>query len=1010
MKRHLLSLLLLSPILIFAQQQRAYFQQEVNYKIDVALNDRKHMLSANIEMEYINRSPDTLTEIWMHLWPNGYKGRNTALCNQKLADGDASLYFADEEKRGYIDSLEFTTDNESVKWDYHRNNTDICVLHLNKPLLPGNRVLIRTPFIVKIPDATFSRMGHSGQAYAISQWYPKPAVYDRNGWHPIPYLDQGEFYSEYGSFNVSITLPANYVVAATGDLQTESELQWLNQKAAEPKNISKEDPFPPSDTKTKTIRYTQKNVHDFAWFADKRYYVSKGEVTLPQSGNKVTTWTLYRNREGEYWKNAINYLNQAVLFYSEKVGEYPYNNCTALFGPLSAGGGMEYPNVTIIGETGSGFLLDAVIAHEVGHNWFYGILGSNERDHPWMDEGMNSSVESRYVLHHYPTDKFGKKNELSDAVNGGKLIGIDKFDYHESSLFEYQLPASIHIDQPIEMRSSEYLPLNYGAVVYKKTALAFDYLRAYLGESLYDQCMHAYFEEWKFKHPQPQDVKAVFEKVSGKNLSWFFDDLFNTTNQQDFALRKPHLDGTKANFTVQQRSGIAAPFVVSGLKNGTTITEQWFEADQTGRTLEIPCQGCDKLVIDPNKVMIETNYRNNGGISRLPKLRLFPTVNTQDRNYVYITPVAAWNDYNKTMAGVAIYNKFLPFRKLEYAIVPLYAFGNKELAGTANISYSFYPASDFIQEISWSNQFRMFTYGRDTYRTSEMNLTDADMHYKRFSPTITVHFKLKDPRARERKTLEFQSVHLWEDQLQYQMSPGLNFAHVVSKYKDFYRLRYTHQNYRRIDPYMESIGLEANQFVFKGDLEGQYAISYRKLSKKATFRVYLGYTFSDNSGGLYGFFLSDRNAARGTTDYAYDDLYFGRTATEGFWYQQMYLRQGGFKSYSPLGSYRSYIAALNINIDLPIPLPIRIYGDIGTAEDFKKDVKAVYDVDQLFSYNAGLCLSLARDVVEVYLPLVKSQEIVKYNETNDISLLEEIRFVFNISRLSPANLRNQLRR
>lgn len=1009
MKRILVSLLALLPAFVTAQNNKSYFQQEVNYKIDVQLNDRKHTLSANIEIEYINRSSDTLTEIWMHLWPNGYKDRTTALCNQKLNDGDASLYFAGEEKRGYIDNLDFTTDNTNVKWKYDKKNIDICVLQLNKPLLPGNRTIIRTPFFVKIPDAKFSRMGHSAQAYAITQWYPKPAVYDRDGWHPIPYLDQGEFYSEYGSYDVSITLPSNYVVGATGDLQTETEIQWLSERAAAPKKISKNDSIPPSSGKFKTIRYTQQNVHDFAWFADKRYYVSKSEVTLPKSGRTVTTWTMFRNREGEYWINSIQYLNQAVLFYSEKVGEYPYNQCTALFGPLSAGGGMEYPNVTVIGETGSSFLLDAVIAHEVGHNWFYGILGSNERAHPWMDEGMNSSVESRYILHHYPSDSKEKQNDLSASVNGGGIIGLNTFDYHQSGLFEYQLSASMHIDQPIEMHSVDYIPFNYGAVVYKKTALAFDYLRAYLGEETYDHCMQAYFNEWKFKHPRPQDVKEVFARESGKNLDWLFSDLFNTTTQQDFSLRHAHFDNGKATFTVKQNSGVGAPFVVGGFKDGEKITEQWFEPSQTGQPLEMSCEGCDQLRIDPKQVMIETNYNNNSSNVQLPKLRLFPTVTTRDRNYIFITPIAGFNDYNKLMAGISVYNKFLPFRKFEYAITPLYATGNKELAGTAIASYTFYLTSELIRDIRFDNQFRMYSYGNDVYRTAEKTLIETDLHYKRYSPTFTVNFRLHDPKSRERKTLVVQSVHLWEEQLQYQNSPDLKFANIKTQYVDFYRLRYTHQNNRRIDPYMESIGLEANQYVFKGDVEGQYSISYKKLNKKTTFRMYLGYTFSDKSNGLYGFFLSDRNAARGSTDYAYDDLYFGRTATEGFWYRQMYLRQGGFKAYSPLGSYRSYIAALNINIDLPIPLPISVYADIGTAEDFRKDVKAVYQIDQTFSYNAGLCLSLARNIVEVYLPLVKSQEIVEYNKTNNINLADEIRFVFNIAALTPSNLRNQLR-
>jgi len=227
---------------------------------------------------------------------------------------------------------------------------------LSKPLKSGETIVIETPFTLQIPKS-FSRLGHVGQSYQLTQWYPKPAVYDAEGWHPMPYLDQGEFYSEFGDFDVTITLPSNYVVGATGELQTASEVEFLNQKAKQGAGMNFEEmnqsaDFPPSDETTKTLNYTAKNVHDFAWFADKRFHVLKSGVTLA-SGKKVDTWAMFTDLEANLWKDATTYLDRSVKFYSEKVGEYPWSHATAVQSALSAGAGMEYPMITVIGESGS---------------------------------------------------------------------------------------------------------------------------------------------------------------------------------------------------------------------------------------------------------------------------------------------------------------------------------------------------------------------------------------------------------------------------------------------------------------------------------------------------------------------------------------------------------------------------------------------------------------------------------------------------------------------------------
>jgi hypothetical protein len=256
-----LTLSIACPFFIHAQPTKPYFQQKVNYIIHVKLDDVHHFLRGDISIEYTNISPDTLTYVMFHLWPNAYKNNFTAFSKQFLENGSTEFYYANDSMRGFIDSVSLEANGLKAAMEYDAANPDIAKVNLPVPLLPGKKTIFYTPFRVKIPH-TFSRLGHIGQQYQISQWYPKPAVYDRYGWHAMPYLDQGEFYSEFGSFNVHITLPKNYVVGATGVLQNASEKEWLNKKAGEGATKYPESyrfnasgkphtPFPRSDPETK---------------------------------------------------------------------------------------------------------------------------------------------------------------------------------------------------------------------------------------------------------------------------------------------------------------------------------------------------------------------------------------------------------------------------------------------------------------------------------------------------------------------------------------------------------------------------------------------------------------------------------------------------------------------------------------------------------------------------------------------------------------------------------------
>jgi len=485
-----------------------YWQQEVNFSIDVSLDDKSHTLDGFAAIEYINNSPDTLYFIWFHCWPNAYKHDKTALTDQMLENGNTDFYFSGREEKGYMNRLDFKVNGVTAETEDHPQHIDIIKLNLPEPLLPGRLITITTPFHVKLPF-NFSRGGHDGESYQATQWYPKPAVYDRKGWHPMPYLDQGEFYSEFGRFDVRITLPENYVVAATGELQDPQEKEWLKERAGfrwEPvkqkeKTSSGEtktviQSFPASAAKTKTLRYIQDRVHDFAWFADKRYTVQQDTLQLA-SGQIIRVYAYYTRADYTAWKQAVSNGKLAVRHYSELVGEYPYTSVHIVEGPESFGGGMEYPTITVISPTADVKSLEKTIVHEVGHNWFYGILANNERQHPWMDEGMNSYYDYRYTL-----SKYGLPPQPDRIA--------------------FETKALTGTDQPVETPSGTFSEANYGLTAYYKTAEWLRYLESQIGPAAFDKAMQDYYRRWQFRHPYPEDFKRSAEESTGRNLDSIF--------------------------------------------------------------------------------------------------------------------------------------------------------------------------------------------------------------------------------------------------------------------------------------------------------------------------------------------------------------------------------------------------------------------------------------------------------------------------------------------------------
>jgi len=503
----------------FAQQQ--YWQQNVAYTIDVALNDKEHSLKAQLQLEYTNNSPDKLDFIWFHLWPNAYKNENTAFAKQIMKDGDGKKRWKSIKDKGFIDSLNFKVNGKGVAMETHPEYIDVVKILLPEPLLPGSKINISTPFYVKL--ATYnSRSGYDDGLYIACQWYPKPAVYDRKGWHPMPYLDQGEFYSEFGSFNVNLTVPSNYIVGATGSLQNKDELMQYkemgqkNVNAKSNKNVIK---YNAPLTATKTLNYKGEQIHDFAWFANKDFVV-RYDTLQTASGKVVDVFSYHHSDGNKNWVNSTSYIKSGTRAYSDYLGEYAYPVVQAVEGPKNEmSGGMEYPMITLITSPKATIeMLDAVITHEVGHNWLYGMLATNERQHPWMDEGINTYLQFRYEAEKYRANSvFG--DNLPEEL---KKKTVNEFQAMVYDVINKNIPMEEAIETPsADFKNKE----EYGLTAYLKTAVWMYLMELNFGQDKLQKGLQSYFNQWKFKHPYPEDLKTVLEKEIGQDLTSYFDIL-----------------------------------------------------------------------------------------------------------------------------------------------------------------------------------------------------------------------------------------------------------------------------------------------------------------------------------------------------------------------------------------------------------------------------------------------------------------------------------------------------
>ncbi len=495
----------------YAQGNHTYWQQAVDYTMDVNMDVETYRYTGKQKLVYTNNSPDTLNRVYYHMYFNAFQpGSEMDMRLQNIADPDRRMVDENGKSRiaalspdeiGYLRATSLTQDGKEVSYTLEGT---VLVVALDHPITPNSSSAFDMDFEGQVP-VQIRRSGRNnkeGVALSMSQWYPKLAEYDFEGWHADPYIAR-EFHGVWGDFDVSITLDKKYTVGGTGYLQNPQEIghgyEAPGTKVKRPKG------------KTLTWHFKAPMVHDFMWAADPDYI---HDTLIMEDGPALHFF--YKNKPEilENWKNLQPKTAEAMRFFSENVGPYPYEQYSVVQG---GDGGMEYAMSTLItGERSFGSLV-GVMVHELAHSWFQHILATNEAKHEWMDEGFTSFI-SDLCMNTIMNEN--KANPFEGSYNG----------YYSLVLSGKEQPQSTHADR-YEVNAA------YGRAAYSKGAVFLSQLGYVIGQDKLMATLKKYYADFKFKHPTPNDIKRTAEKVSGMELDWYLTDWTQTTNTIDYGIR-----------------------------------------------------------------------------------------------------------------------------------------------------------------------------------------------------------------------------------------------------------------------------------------------------------------------------------------------------------------------------------------------------------------------------------------------------------------------------------------
>ncbi len=896
-------------IIIFLFFTSFAFSQTQKIKINARLYPKKDSLNIIEEILFYNYSKDTLNTIYLHNWMNSYKNPNTPLSKRLLDDYDRSLYFSKEKERGHSKILSIIDKHSLSKFKIDENTPDIVKIPLKKPLIPGDSLNLIATYIVKIPNAKFTKYGKSQNGYHLRFWHLTPAVYDKK-WHLQSNYNMDDLYILPTDYEITFKIPKEYTIISgfnqNKKLKDSTKIVSLTGK----KRV---------DTEIEIL--TENNYKNFQ---------TKNLTVLSNLDTKKLDF-----------KIANSLINRQINFIKNYLGDYPHkkillNNITYKKNPVY--GLNQLPK--FLNPFQENFEFDIKTFKILTKKFIDNTIITEKRKDYWLNDGLQVYLMLKYVEKYYP--------EIKAIGNISKIWGIKSYHlseikFNEKYPFVYQFAMRKNLDQALNTRSDSLSTFNRKIVNKYKAGIGLNYLDNFIEKNTIPKTLKKFYSNHLLQKTNTTAFKKELLKNTNKNLDWFFETYLKTKKNIDYTIKKVQKTKDSIYVKIKNKTKFDAPIALYGIADKKIIFKKWIENIDTTKTIAIPKLDYNRLSLNYNYLTPEFNQKDNWKnlkpslLNRPLKLRFMKDIDDPYYNQLFFNFIYDYNYYDGLILGLRLSNNTVFKKKWIYKITPTYGLKSKQITGSFSFGFqNFYPESKFLNQINFGNIFSTFHYA-------------PNLSYTRFSPYFNVELKRKDYRQIGGKNISSRYIFIRKEN-----EPGTPIEE-FNNYQVF-NIRYSNSNIKAIKEKGYLIDFQyANLF---SKLSFDYR--YRKFTPKKRqyhFRFYAGMFLTNNTATDFFNFSLNR-----PSDYLFDYSYLGRSETTGVLSQQFIIAEGGFKSFFNNNKADEWLISNNNGIG--IWKWIEFYTDFGVFKSKNQN--------PVFKYDSGIRLNLVNNFLEFYFPLQSS--------------------------------------
>ena len=896
----------------------------------VEVDNEKKELMVNQELTFFNQTNDTLTNIVLNDWMNGYTAKNTPLAARFSDEFERSFHLAKEKERGRTSNINIIDEiKNSLTWERDEKYPDVIQIRLKENLLPNQKVTFTLTYTVKIPSNKFTKYGYGndGKMY-LKNCFLVPTRYENNAFVKYDNLNLDDCANAISDYDIEIQIPQN--------LDLYSDLNEVQKETLNGFN---------------TYQFSGKNRLDFNLFVD-----GKKDFEVYKNVDLEVVSNLRETRLNDIQRAIV--VDRIVNYVSENLGKFPNEKITVSQADYDRNpfyGLNQLP--LFISPFPDEFLYEIKFLKTYLNNYLQNTLRLDPRKDNWIYDGFQVYIMMKYIEEFHPDAKMMGSVAKLKLLKSYNLVSLD---FNDQYSYLYMLMARKNLDQPLGNPKNTLIKFNEKIASKYRAGLSLRYLNSYLENNIVQNSMQQFLVLNKTQQTNGKDFETILTANSPKKINWFFDKIINSRDLIDFKFEKVTRTKDSIRFSIKNKTKTNVPISVYGLKDATIVFKKWFDNVASDSIYNIPRNDADKIVINYKNEVPEFNLRNNWRSlncfrlnNRPIKFNFMKDLEDPNYNQILYVPTLEYNLYDGFLPGFLFQNKTILDKPFIFDINPTISTKTKNISGKGTIYINQYNRDSNLYNIRYSLSGQYLHYAPDAY-------------YKKLAPTVFMHFRPQDYRDNRKQAVIIKEI-------------------ILNKEKSAYVVNNDTENYEVFNAKYYNTKTEVTKhFSFLGDFQyskdfGKLAteVQYRKLfdnNRSLNLRLFAGTFLYNKTTSTYFDFGLDR-----PSDYLFESDYLGRSETKGIYSQQSIKTDGFFKSKLETRTANRWMTTVNASYS--IWSWIEGYGDVGFIKNDSIDPKFVYD--------SGIRLNLVTDYFELFFPVYSNNGW----EIGDTNYGEKIRFI-----------------